>query len=84
VVVRKEDACVGVYVTDHGRGIPPAAGAHVFVPYSQLEAADATRGSGLGLSISKELVDRMGGTIGYTSTPGVTTTFFACFPELET
>ena len=59
-------------VTDTGIGVAPEAQARMFEPFRQVDAA-ATRpypGSGLGLSISRELVQLMGGEIAVTSTPG--------------
>ncbi|MFN8826707.1 MAG: ATP-binding protein [Planctomycetota bacterium] len=65
-------------VTDTGCGIPPAAMQRLFQPFSQAEAATTRRfgGSGLGLSISKRIVEAMGGTIVVQSTVGVGSTFY--------
>lgn len=58
-------------VTDTGIGIDDKDKERLFEPFTQVD--DATKriygGSGLGLSISKQLVERMGGTIGFDSTP---------------
>jgi PAS domain S-box-containing protein len=53
-------------VQDTGRGIPPDHLESIFQPFSQVEEFRDTRkfgGTGLGLTISKKLVERMGGTI---------------------
>ncbi|MFC2968325.1 ATP-binding protein [Acidimangrovimonas pyrenivorans] len=71
-----------VSVTDHGRGIPSEFRSRIFRPFSQA-ASSSTRdreGTGLGLVISKEIVEKMGGTIGFDSEPNVQTTFWFRFP----
>ncbi|CAI5493243.1 unnamed protein product [Closterium sp. Naga37s-1] len=67
-----------VAVEDTGEGIPMAAQRGMFRPYSQAHAS-TTRlhgGTGIGLSICKRLVSLMGGSIAFTSEPGVGTTFY--------
>jgi two-component system sensor histidine kinase QseC len=49
-------------VSDHGAGIPDALRERVFEPYYRVPGA-AGNGSGLGLSIVREVVDRLGGSI---------------------
>jgi len=71
-------------VIDHGPGIPPTFRDKIFSRFSQADGSDsrARGGTGLGLAISKDLVEKMGGTIGFISHPKVRTEFFAEFPEL--
>ncbi len=52
-----------VLVTDTGRGMSPAQQNKLFKSFQQTRDQDATLGSGLGLYISKLLVERMGGKI---------------------
>ncbi len=54
---------VVVVVSDTGRGISPAGQQKLFESFQQAQSGDETVGSGLGLYISKLLVDRMGGHI---------------------
>jgi PAS domain S-box-containing protein len=69
-------------VTDTGPGIPDEAKSYVFEPFRQV--ADPIRrkhgGSGLGLSIVKELTQLLGGEISLTSAVGIGSTFTAVFP----
>ncbi len=59
-------------VEDTGSGIAPEEEESLFIDFSQLENAKTTKikGSGLGLSISKQLIEIMGGEIGVSS-PGL-------------
>ena len=62
---------VRIEVTDAGPGIPPAFREHVFEKFAQADSTDRRTqgGTGLGLTISKALVERMDGRIGFESPP---------------
>ena len=62
-------------VSDTGGGIAPEHLPFVFERFYKVDAARAadSTGSGLGLSITKAIIERHGGTIGVTSQPGQTT-----------
>ncbi len=71
-----------VAVTDHGPGIPESFRGRVFQRFAQADSS-TTRprgGTGLGLSICKAIVERMGGQIGFETTPGRGTTFYFDLP----
>jgi len=65
-------------VKDTGIGIDPAKQASIFDSFTQASSETTRRfgGSGLGLTISKRIVELQGGSIGLISTPGVGSTFF--------
>jgi signal transduction histidine kinase/CheY-like chemotaxis protein len=70
-------------VEDTGVGIAEADLGRLFVEFEQLEAGSAKRhqGTGLGLALTKRLVEAQGGTVGVRSTVGVGTVFHATLPK---
>jgi len=77
--------CVRVTVRDHGIGIPPEEKTRVFEEFHRGSnvAASHASGSGLGLSLVKELVARYGGHIGLESELGEGTAVTVEFPALD-
>jgi PAS domain S-box-containing protein len=68
------DGRVRFYVRDNGKGLSPDKLDRLFIPFERLEKARA-EGHGLGLSIVKRIVDKLGGDVDVTSEAGVGTTF---------
>ena len=70
-----------VIVADSGIGIARENQDHIFTPFSRLglENSDIT-GTGIGLTITKELVEAMGGGIGFESALDLGSTFWVEFP----
>jgi signal transduction histidine kinase len=70
-------------VTDTGRGIPAEHLARIFDRYWESSTGARTRGSGLGLSIAKGIVEAHGGRIAVRSTPGAGTTVQFTLPGYD-
>jgi signal transduction histidine kinase len=68
-------------VADDGPGIPPADQAHLFDKYWQARANDR-RGVGLGLAISKGIVEAHGGHLWVESEPGMGSRFYFIIPAI--
>ena len=80
------DTQLRVSVTDLGPGIPHAFQGRVFEKFARVGTSSARQkgGTGLGLSIARAIVERLGGTIGFSSEPGGETTFRVDLPEWTT
>jgi PAS domain S-box-containing protein len=68
-------------VADTGRGIRPDDMGRVFEPFDRLGAEQSgVEGTGVGLSLSRNLVEKMGGSLEVESVPDVGSTFFVELP----
>jgi PAS domain S-box-containing protein len=73
---------IRVSIRDTGAGLPPEKLAQLFQPFNRLgQEASAEEGTGIGLVVTKRLVELMGGAIGVESTVGVGSVFWV---ELNT
>jgi hypothetical protein len=76
---------VRIEVQDTGVGIKPDDQQLIFEKFRQSEAfvTRSHQGTGLGLTLAKELAERMGGEIGMSSTPNVGSTFYVLLPAID-
>jgi PAS domain S-box-containing protein len=84
IALTQGDGATRLEVRDRGPGIPKEFQARIFQRFSQADSSDARQksGTGLGLCIAKTIVERLGGTIGFRTTPGAGATFFVTLPTI--
>ena len=76
------DGFVRFSVSDSGKGIAPELQDKLFVPFNRLGAEGGEiEGTGIGLSITRRLVEMMNGRMGFESTVGVGSTFWVEFKQ---
>lgn len=80
VNVSSEGGHVRVDVRDRGIGIAPKDQERIFEEFVRLNEAEEHPGAGLGLALSRELVQAHGGEIGVDSAPGQGSTFWFTLP----
>ena len=75
-------SCMEFICRDTGIGMTEEFQKHIFEPFAQENTGSRTKfaGTGLGMAISKKLVEKMGGTITFESKEGVGTTFVIRVP----
>jgi PAS domain S-box-containing protein len=83
VIVSTEivDDAVQISVSDTGLGISPQMVERLFIPFDRLNIeSTGIEGTGLGLALSKNLTEAMGGTLTFDSTPGKGSVFTVQLP----
>ena len=70
-----------IIVRDTGQGIPKEKQQYIFEPFCRLTNDPDIEGTGIGLSITKSLVEFMNGSIAVESEVEMGTTFFVTFPK---
>jgi signal transduction histidine kinase len=69
------------WVKDNGPGLTPEEQARLFTPFERLSQVKVS-GHGLGLSIVKRIVEKLGGTVGVESAAGHGSTFYFTLPAI--
>ena len=83
ISLSKQDGNMKILVADNGVGIEKDDLKHIFERLYKCDKGRSEKGSGLGLSIVHQLVEKMNGTITAESTPGNGTMFALYFPLVD-
>ncbi|MFN2614110.1 MAG: ATP-binding protein [Actinomycetota bacterium] len=84
VVQERENGVLRIGVRDTGPGIAPGLQDRVFTPFDRLGAKEGgEEGTGMGLALSKRLIEAMGGRIGLESEVAMGSTFWVDLPVTE-
>ncbi len=84
VAVMNADNAVRFEVADTGEGVPAERHDELFEPFNRLDAGSSNvKGSGIGLSIARTIVEAMGGRLGVDSTVGEGSTFWFELPAAQ-
>jgi signal transduction histidine kinase len=82
VRLRHEGGGIRVEVSDDGPGLSAGDQARVFEEFFQVPGSDRS-GTGLGLAVTRRIVETQGGQVGVRSQPGIGSTFAAWWPATE-
>ena len=84
LVAARNGEGVRIAVRDEGRGIPTDQQSRIFTKFFRGDAgATGITGTGLGLAVSREIVEAHGGRIGFDTDPGEGTTFWLELPGTQ-
>ncbi|MBT3305475.1 MAG: PAS domain S-box protein [Alphaproteobacteria bacterium] len=85
VATGHHDGAARVSVSDHGPGIPDDFRDVIFSKFTQADSSDTRKvgGTGLGLNISKTIIEKHGGDIGFQANQDKGTTFYFDLPLLD-
>ncbi len=83
--LKEEENKIVFEVEDNGFGIPEKEKGKIFTKFFRAENATKSQidGTGLGLYIVKQIIEKIGGTVGFDSTEGQGTTFYFKIPQAE-
>jgi two-component system, sporulation sensor kinase C len=81
VEIRKAEHAVLVHVADQGPGISPDVLTRIFDPFFSTKQGESQSGMGLGLSVSRSLIEAMGGRIEVQTAAGRGSRFTLVFPR---
>jgi len=74
------DNALRIEITDNGTGIPMKEQHLLFKPFERLDGTQFVEGTGIGLALTKQLVELMHGKVGVDSLPGKGSTFWIQLP----
>jgi len=80
ISISRDEPYLRYDIADDGPGIPPEEQHHLFEKFWRAKTSGAVEGSGLGLFITKRLVEGMNGIISFESVPGERTIFSVRLP----
>jgi PAS domain S-box-containing protein len=80
---REDDGSVRFWVRDNGPGLTAEEQARLFTSFERLDRVRA-KGHGLGLSIARRIVEKLGGQVGVASRTGRGSVFFFTLPAADT
>ncbi|GAN32287.1 MAG: HAMP domain-containing protein [Candidatus Brocadia sp. AMX2] len=78
---KRHEGCVTVYISDTGCGIQGEIMDKIFEPFFTTKNKEGEKGLGMGLAISKRIIEDHGGEIRIESHVGEGTTFLVCLPS---
>lgn len=79
--IARSSGAIRVTVIDHGTGIADDVLPHIFDPFFTTKGSEPNGGMGLGLSVSRRLIEAMGGSIEVNTVAGKGSAFTAVFPR---
>nr|WP_288824322.1 HAMP domain-containing sensor histidine kinase [uncultured Clostridium sp.] len=80
IQISKKQSDITIQIEDNGIGIDPADLPHIFERLYKCDKERSDKGSGLGLSIARQLTEKMNGWIDVKSKSDHDTAFIICFP----
>lgn len=80
LAVSLDDELLRIKISDTGAGIPVAAQERIFLPFRRLDRDRLSRGAGLGLAITQQILEMLGGGLTLDSKPGVGSVFRVTIP----
>ena len=81
ITARVNEKEIAIEVADHGPGLPPGTETRVFEKFFRARPTDTRRGIGLGLAISRGIIEAHGGAIAASNRPGGGAVFTITLPR---